>query len=131
MNASHDQTDHVDRARLVESFGAHDDSLAGIWAVQSRVTQSEWTAPVHGAEGKSTRRCPSRRGASECRKVKYKAKTLSGMLSKLTQQPGESAARCKTKENDTSVTRVPCNDESSKNNPISEKGVVDWKTLQL
>ena len=26
MNASHDQTDHVDRARLVESCGARDDS---------------------------------------------------------------------------------------------------------
>ena len=26
MNATHDQTDHVDRARLVESCGARDDS---------------------------------------------------------------------------------------------------------
>ena len=57
----------------------------------------------------------------DCRKVKYKTKPLSGMLSKLTQQPGEGAARCKTKENDASVTRPPGNDESSKNNPISEE----------
>ena len=53
--------------------------------------------------------------------MKYKAEPLSEMLSKLTQQPGESAARCKTKENDASVTRLPCNYESSKNNPISEE----------
>ena len=33
-------------------------------------------------------------GASECSKVKYEAKPLSGM----TQQPGEGAARCKTKK---------------------------------
>ena len=60
-------------------------------------------------------------GASECSKVKYKGKPLSEMLSQLIQQSGESAAGCKTKENDASVTRLPGNDESSKNNPISEE----------
>ena len=59
-------------------------------------------------------------GASECSKVKYKAKPLSEMPSQMTQQPGESAARCKNRENDASVTRLPGNDESS-NNPISEE----------
>ena len=46
---------------------------------------------------------------------------MNGMPSELSQQPGESAAGCKTKENDASVTRCPGNDESSKNNPISEE----------
>ena len=56
MDASRDQLDRVDwwnpvvRATTVP---------AGIWAVRSRVTQSEWTAQVRGVEG----RCASE-GAS-------------------------------------------------------------------
>ena len=37
-------------------------------------------------------------------------------------QQGEvQAAKCKTQENDPSVTRLPGNDEGSENNPISEE----------
>ena len=43
MDASRDQMDRVDRYRLVESGGARNDSL---------VTQSEWTARVHGFESR-------------------------------------------------------------------------------
>ena len=77
-------------------------------------------------------------GASECSKGKYKARPLNGMPSKLTQQLGESAAGCKTKENDASVTRLPGNDESSKNNPVGEEedasvltGSVEWRRQVL
>ena len=58
------------------------------------------------------------------------AKPLSEMLSLLTQQPGESAAKCKTKEIDASVTRLPGNDERFQEQSNQQRGVVDWKTLQ-
>ena len=96
MNASHDQTDRVDRARLVESCGARDDSPS--WNL-GRVKQGDTIR----ADGTS----PPGRGQED---VKESDK---GLL--------QSAARCKTKENDASVTRLPGNDESSENNPISEE----------
>ena len=47
MNASHDLTDHVDRARLVESCGARDDSPS--WnlgrAKQGDTTREDGTSP--------------------------------------------------------------------------------------
>ena len=81
MNASHDQTDHVDRARLVESCGAHDDSPS--WklgrATQGDTTRVDGTSPRgRGQEhvNESDQGC-----ASECSKVKCEAKPLSKMLS--------------------------------------------------
>ena len=51
MNASHDQMDRVDRARLVESSGARDDSPS--WNL-GRVTQDD-TIRVGGASPRGSR----------------------------------------------------------------------------
>ena len=91
MNASHDLSDCVDRARLVRSGGARDDSLS--WNL-GRAKQGDTfrvDGMSHGVEGK--------RSASEC--SKHKAKPLN-----------PNAAGCTTKENDVSTTRLPANDES-------------------
>ena len=81
MNASHDLTDHVDRARLVESCGARDDSPS--WnlsrAKQGNTIRADGMGPR--GQGQVDVEESEKGGASECRKVKYKAKTLSGMLS--------------------------------------------------
>ena len=116
MNASHDQTDHVDRARLVDSCGARDDSPC--WNL-GRAKQDD-TIRVDGSSPQSRGQQDVKESGSKCFRAQQ-AKPLSGMLSQLTQQLWESATRCKTKENDASVTRLPGNDESSKNNPISEE----------
>ena len=75
MNASHDQMDRVDRACLVESGGARDDSPS--WNL-GRVKQGD-TIRVDGASprvSRSKRTCRSpRRGASECNKHKVKPRT--------------------------------------------------------
>ena len=85
MNASHDQTDHVDRARLVESCGARDDSPS--WKL-GRAKQGS-TIRVDGTNlrgrGQEDVKKSACGGASECSKVKYKALPLSEMLSLLTQ----------------------------------------------
>ena len=93
MDASHDQVDRVDRARLVESCGARDDSPSGNLG---RVKQGD-TIRVDGA---------SPRGRGQ--------KSEQGVLQIATKR----AAGCK---NDASMTRLPGNDESSKNNPFSEE----------
>ena len=103
MNASHDQTDHVDRLSLVESCGARDDSPS--WNL-GRARQGD-TIRVDGAS-------PRGRGQKDVKESEQ------GMF-----QIAKRAARCKkritTKKNDASVTRLPGNDESSKNNPIIEE----------
>ena len=97
MNASQDQTDHVDRARLVESCGARDESPS--WnlgrAKQGDKIREDGTSP-RGRGQEDVKKSESG-GASGFSKVKYKAKPLSGMLSLPTQKLGESTARCKTK----------------------------------
>ena len=81
INASHDQTDHVDRARLVESRGARDDSTS--WnlgrAKQCDTIRVDCTSPR--GRGQEDVEESKEEGASVCSKVKYKAKSLSGMLS--------------------------------------------------
>ena len=68
---------------------------AGIWAVQSRMTQSEQMAGVHGS------RAEGREGVR------------AGVLRIAKREAG-----CKI---GASMTRLPGNDESSKNNQISEE----------
>ena len=88
MDASHEQMHRVDRARLVESSGARDDSPS--WNL-GRARQGD-TIRVDGASpqggGQRTSRSPSR-GASDCKE--------SGRM-----------------KNGASMTRLPGNDESSK-----------------
>ena len=83
MNASHDQTDRVDRARLVESCGERNSPS---WNL-GRAQQGD-TVRVDGmgsrAQGPEDVKESEQGCASECSKVKYKAKLLSGMLSKPT-----------------------------------------------
>ena len=93
----------------------------GIWAVQSGCDKIRANGTGPQGRGQDDVKKSESGCASECSKVKYKAKTLNGMLSELIQQLGGSAARCKTKENDTSAMRLPVNDESSENNPHSEE----------
>ena len=87
MNASHDQTDHVHRARLVESCGARDDSPS--WnlgrAKQGNTIRVDGMGPRGQGQEDVKESEKGEGGALECSKVKYKAKTLSGMLSQLTQ----------------------------------------------
>ena len=81
LNASHDQTDHVDRARLVESGGARDDCPS--WnpgrAKQGDTIRVDGTKPR--GRGQEDVKESEQGGSSECSNVKYKAKPLSGMLS--------------------------------------------------
>ena len=100
MNASHDQTDRVDRARLVEPCGARDESPS--WNL-GRAKQGD-TIRVDGTS-------PRGRGQKDVKESEQ------GMLQSAT----KSAAECKPKESDASMTRLSGNDESSKNNPISEE----------
>ena len=61
MNASHDQTDHADRARLLESRGARDDSPSS----KLGLAKQDDTIPVDGTSPRGrgqkdvsqTRRC--------------------------------------------------------------------------
>ena len=91
MNASHDLSDSVDRARLVRSGGARDDSPS--WnlgrAKQGGTIREDGMSPRGRGQG----------SVSEC--SKHEAKPLN-----------ESAADCTTKDNDVSTTRLPGNDES-------------------
>ena len=121
MNASQDQTDRVDRARWMESCGARDDSPSWNLGREKQGDKIRVGGTSPRGRGQEDVEESEQGSASECSKVKYKAKPLNGMPSWLTRQPWESAAGCKTKENDASVTRLPGNDESSKNNPISEE----------
>ena len=81
MNASHEQTDHVDRARLVGSRGARDDSTS--WnlgrAQQCDTIRVDYTSAR--GRGQEDVKSPRRRVLQCAGKVKYKAKSLSGMLS--------------------------------------------------
>ena len=81
MNASHDLTDHVDRARLVDSCGARDDSPS--WnldrAKQGDKIREDGTSPR--GRGQEDVEKSENGGASGCSKVKYEAKPLSEMLS--------------------------------------------------
>ena len=81
MNASHDQTDRVDRARLVECCGGRDDSPS--WnlgrAKQGDTIRVDGTSPR--GRGQEDLKESEQGSASDCSKVKYKAWPLSGMLS--------------------------------------------------
>ena len=99
----------------MESCGARDDSAS--WNLVREKVETirvDGTGPL--GRGHEDVKEIREGGASECSKVKYRTKPLSGM-----QQPGEGAASCRTEDNDASVTRLPGNDESSENNPISEE----------
>ena len=102
MDASHDLSERVDQARLLESGGACDDSPS--WNL-GRAKQGD-TIRVDGRSSRGRGQ-----GASKC--SEHKAKPLN-----------ESAAECTTKENDVSATRIPGRDESLR------RGAVGCKTLQ-
>ena len=100
MNASRDQLDRVDRARLVESCGTRDDSPS--WNL-GRAKQGG-TIRVDGTS-------PRGRGQKDVKESEQEVLPITT----------KSRAGCKNKESDASVTRLPGNDESSETNPISKE----------
>ena len=84
MNASHDQMDRVDRARLVESGGARDDSPSWNLGRVKQVDTTEQTAGVHGGQGQEN--------AKESEKGCFRVQQAQG------QAANESAGGRKTKE---------------------------------
>ena len=102
MNASDDQTDHDDRARLVDSCGARDDSPSSNLV---RAKQGD-TIRVDGTS-------PRGRGQEDVKKSERERGVL--------QSATKATTRGKTKEIDASVTRLPGNGERSENNPINEE----------